>query len=169
MQTLLVLRVVAATVIAVFAIGKLARLPESADDMWRPAIVGPRLALWLLIVWSLLELGVVLLVLLAPEPIGLTAGVIAVFFVAVTTYGTWSIRRSGQCGCAGGLAETKPARLWLRNLTMLGTCLAGVLFGPTVTELSTVQPYVFLVLSLLPLAILALAVIRRSGRLRYIA
>jgi hypothetical protein len=157
----LVLRVASAAVIAVLAGGKLARLPDSATLMWRPAHLHPRVAGVFVTLVATFELGLALTIVLAPQPVAPTAGVAGTFFLIATVYGTISIDRSGACGCSGSKYRSTRARLWVRNMALLVACLLGLLLGPTLEELPNSGPGVFLTLALIPACFIVLAVLRR--------
>ncbi len=140
---ILAVRVVAGAIICLYGLGKLVRLPLSADRMWRPRwLTGAMMRAGVVCV-SVVEVIFGVMTALAPLP----AVDMAIFGVllggGLSVYGAMALRRGGQCGCGGGSTRTETevdarARRFLlgRNAAIFGAAIIGTAYGPSLAALS---------------------------------
>lgn len=137
------LRLTGASVLATFAIGKLAALPHSADAMWRPTAVSrPR---WRLLVAAAGAMELAGAVVTIIGGVTVVAVVLTILLALLTAYGIRGLRVSGNCGCSGlgGQRPITAPMLLARNAAVLISGTVGALVLPSVGlgELSRAVPF----------------------------
>jgi hypothetical protein len=171
---LLLARSACAAVLMTYAGAKLVAPAARREQPWMPAWVSGRTARRVAVAAAIVEAALAFAIVLDPERAIVTVAVLAAF-VVLTGYGVVSIRRTGDCGCAGGAVRTSDGRrLAARNIVLFGVAAAGVGFGPSLHDLATnasssvtaimIEP-VALLLAMLALRLVALTLARRPARL----
>ena len=127
---LVVLRLPAATIIALAGIKKLATYPHSARGAWWPGRRG--IPSTVLLVASGIELVIAGVVLLGPAAVAIPTTVVSLG--VLTVYGLLAIKNTGRCGCAGDDARSTPERLMRRNGALLAGAVGGEVLAPTVSN-----------------------------------
>jgi hypothetical protein len=109
-QLLVVTRTCAALAVGWLAVAKLLSLERVADQIWIPVHAGRTLRRRLVGGLVVIELGLVFLIVLNPEPRWLATGTIVAFFLVVSGHGTHAIDSGFSCGLdqRGALPKPEP-------------------------------------------------------------
>lgn len=153
---LLICRFGAGAALCVFSVAKLAVFPSAASLMWRPGWLSNRLFILLTGFVALNELTLGIIIAFGLLDPGFILIYCTIMLLAVSTYGTFSLRQSGNCGCGPPQRKhrlTIPV-LWLRNIVLfLGGGLASfgssTLWKPAETATNSIS-----ILGILPMIII---------------
>lgn len=158
----LILRVIPAAIIVVYAAGKIARWPRLVERMWCPAWVRRDVFAVGVLLVSLIEINFGFagaLGLLSPA---ITVAIAACFCVGLSIYGSIALRTSGSCGCGGGNnSRSSIAILWLRNTALFGAIAFGRVFGTNAEKLVIHADIASAAISVIPLTIMAVVILFR--------